>query len=224
MPISAKSVIEAVARELEDLASVRWRLTSLIQYLNDGLAHLIILRPDLGLRDEPIQLAEGVKQSVPGVKLLAIKHNSSRIASNPITLIPAGLLDAQEPGWRRLPFDRTIQHYMWDPRSPNKFDVYPPAAFGAYVQAEFVAELPPVSVPTVGDTYSAVAGSIDLNQYLQPALVAYVLHRCYSQRNELSDPTKAAAYMQRYAEIIGVDVQATLAAANAPGKSEPKAQ
>lgn len=222
MPIAAKSIIEAAARELEDLASVRWRLVSLIQYLNDGLADLVIRRPDLGLRDQAITLAAGVKQSIDGIKLLGLKYNTD--SGKPITITPGALLDAQVPGWRALTPVGDVEHYTWDARSPSEFDVYPPAVAGTQVQAEFVAEFAPIAVPTSGTTYAAVTGDIDIDQYHQPAMVAYVLHRCYSQRNELADPGKASMYLQRYAEAIGVDVQATLAAANTSGKNEPPAQ
>jgi hypothetical protein len=223
MAILARSLIEAAARELEDLAFLRWRVNALAQYVNDALSDAVIRRPDLFHAKEVLTLTQGVAQSLgsTGIKLVSV--NLAVATGRPITLTPGALLDAQVPSWRSRTPTTSVLHYIWDARSPKEFDVYPPAASGTQVEAEYI-KAPPSITLTTGMSINDVTLSIDLPDYLDTALTAFVLHRSYSQRNELADPSKAAAHLQRYAELMGTDVQATLAVGNGPAKNEPKIQ
>ncbi len=223
MAILARSLIEAAARELEDLAFLRWRVNALAQYVNDALRDAVIRRPDLFHTKEVLTLAQGVAQSLgsTGIKLVSV--NKSIASNRPVTLAPGALLDAQDPTWRNKTPTTSVLHYIWDARSPAEFDVYPPAASGAQVEAEYI-EAPPSITMTTGMGINDVTLSIDLPAHIESALTAFVLHRAYSQRNELADPNKAAAHLQRYTELMGTDVQATLAVANGPAKNEPQSQ
>jgi hypothetical protein len=221
MAILAQSLIEAAARELEDLAFLRWRVNALAQYVNDALRDAVIRRPDLFHTKGTLTLTQGVAQSLgeDGVKLIAVTEAAGRS----VTLAPGALLNAQEPNWRTATPTASVLHYIWDARSPADFDVYPPAISGAEVKGEYI-KAPPSIALTTGMGINDVTLSIDLPGYLESALTAFVLYRAYSQRNEMADPGKASEQFQRYADLMGTDVQATLEVANGPAKTEPKSQ
>ncbi len=46
MPITAQSIVRRVVETIQDNTSIRWPISELVRYLNDGQRELISKRPD----------------------------------------------------------------------------------------------------------------------------------------------------------------------------------
>lgn len=220
--IQAQKIVEKVARELEDLASVRWTIRTIVGYLNDCILDLQTKRPDAFIVREQFACVAGAMQTLPagGVKLISVPKND---AGKVVTPTDGALLDAFNANWRHGASKSAADHYIWDARTPNKFEVYPPVFAGTFLQVEYVKDVPEIAVPSTNN-FASVTGNLQFDAAFLPAIVAYVLGRCYSQRNELSDPGKASMYMSQYAQLIGAEAQSTLAVANTKTSTEFEAQ
>lgn len=220
--IQAQKIVEKVARELEDLASVRWTIRTIVGYLNDCILDLQIKRPDLFIVREQFSCAAGAMQTLPAgaAKLISVPKND---AGKVITQVDGALLDSFSSNWRHGAHKAVIDHYIWDARTPTKFEVYPPAFAGTFVQVEYVKDVAEIAVPGANN-YASVTGTLNFDAAFLPAIVSYVLGRCYSQRNELSDPGKATMYMGQYAQLIGAEASSTLSVPDSKTKTEFEAQ
>ena len=128
MSIAAQALIRRVVETLQDTTSIRWPVAELVRYLNDGQREIIVHRPDAMVTNASVSLASGTKQSLPanGAKLIDVVRNSAG-SKRAIRMCAREILDAQSPGWHNLSGVTEIVHFMFDPRDPKVFYIYPPA-------------------------------------------------------------------------------------------------
>lgn len=210
MPTTAQSILHRVVDTLGDVTSIKWTIDRLVRYLNDGQRQILIDRPDAFNVSAVLTLAPGHKQSLPedGEKLIDVLANAvgSRRA---VTKAPIKLLDAQVRNWRSMTPTLEILHFMYDPREPRRFDVYPPAAPGASLDIEYAALPLDLAEPDPGQLYTAVTGHTSLSGLFANALGDYVLYRCHSEQSEEAQPARAAGHQAAYANALGIEAQAT---------------
>jgi hypothetical protein len=137
MAIAAKDIIHRSVDTLQDTTSIRWPVNELIRYLNDGQREVVMYRPDAMVTNDVIVCAAGSRQTLRevaaggkgvGAKLIDVVRNvTSGLA---VRLTNREILDSQMPGWHNFAGVTDIKHYMFDPRDPKMFYVYPPAATG----------------------------------------------------------------------------------------------
>lgn len=212
MTLPVKSILQRVVRELNDETSVRWTVPELVRYFNDGQRDIVSHRPDaLNTRvDHP--LVPGSRQRLPvwATKLIAINANATG-SRGAVTLVSAGILDAQVRNWRNLPGTKEILHYVYDVREPLGFEVYPPAADGAVLDVECSGTPKDIAEPADGTTFKDVVGDFTMGDLLSNAIQNYVLFRCYRKDTEYTaNPQRASAFYQAYANDLGIDIKATV--------------
>lgn len=244
MTITAQSVIRRAVETLQDNTSIRWPVGELVRYLNDGQREVVMHRPDALVKNASVILAEGTKQRLAtgtgagGVgalnlpaKLIEVVRNSGG-TKRPVRLVIREILDAQIPGWHSLTGATDIMHFMFDPRDPLTFYVYPPAAStGAALDLVYGAYPTDVTEPTSGD-YTSVSGNIDLLDIHGNALLDYILYRAYSKDSEYAgNAQRAVNHYTAFMNALGIEIKATLAVApttrsnpNHPGASSTGAQ
>ena len=116
-----------------------------------------------------------------------------------ITITGRDVLDAFNPNWHKATKTNEVRHFVYDPRNPLVFYVYPPVNAGVKIET-LVAEYPtPVtttsSVLTISDIYS------------EP-LFNYVMFRAYSKDAEFSSNSQlASGYLSVFNAIMGVKIQ-----------------
>ena len=223
MTITAQSVIRRAVETLQDNTSIRWPVGELVRYLNDGQREVVMHRPDALVKNASVILAEGTKQRLAtgtgagGVgalnlpaKLIEVVRNSGG-TKRPVRLVIREILDAQIPGWHSLTGATDIMHFMFDPRDPLTFYVYPPAAStGAALDLVYGAYPTDVTEPTSGD-YTSVSGNIDLLDIHGNALLDYILYRAYSKDSEYAgNAQRAVSHYTAFANSLGVELKATL--------------
>jgi hypothetical protein len=124
-------VVAQVAVVLQDVAKVRWTATQHIVNLNAALRECIDLRPDAFLQVRSLQLSKGTEQVLGegGVYLSRIVCNLGAdgatlgAAPRPVDEMD---MDLTRPGWRGDPMSGIVRNYIIDPRTPRRFQVWPP--------------------------------------------------------------------------------------------------
>ncbi len=220
MAITASSVIRRVVDTLQDGTSIRWPVNELVRYLNDGQREIAAHRPDSMVTNATVALAEGTKQALPagGTKLIDVVRNTDGRA---IRMCNREILDAQAPGWHTVSGVPTILHFMYDPRDPSVFYVYPPASDpsdtiigGASVDLIYSKLPTDIVEPADGVTYTSVAGNISVPDIYANPLVDYILYRAYSKDAEYAaNAQRAVAHYAAFANALGIELKGTLAVA-----------
>jgi hypothetical protein len=216
MSIAAQALIRRVVETLQDTTSIRWPVAELVRYLNDGQREIIVHRPDAMVTNASLTLTAGTKQSLPsnGAKLIDVVRNSAG-SKRAIRMCAREILDAQSPGWHNLSGVTEIVHFMFDPRDPKVFYVYPPAqSAGASVDLVYSALPTDIAEPAAGTDYSAVSGAISVPDIYSNALQDYVLYRAYTKDSQYAgNEARAQARYAAFANALGIEIKATVAVA-----------
>ena len=213
MTISAKSIIDRVSVVLQDVTNIRWPVTELIDWLNDGQRDVALYKPNAFVQNIDVTLVPGTKQTIPadGNSLVSVVRNTNGYA---IRLAAREILDAQCPDWH-LPNKASarVVHYTYTEHNPKTFYVYPPSPGGN--QVEIIYNAAPANC-TIG-------GNLSIDDIYASPLVDYVLYRAYSKDSEYTtDEKNAASYYNSF--LMAIKGKAGAEAAtdpNANGKGNP---
>lgn len=221
MTIAAQSLIRRCVETLQDTTSIRWPVAELVRYLNDGQREIIVHRPDAMVTNASQTLSAGSKQTIPtnGSKLIDVVRNTAG-NKKAVRLCSREILDAQSPGWHSLAGVTEVKHYMFDPRDPKTFYVYPPAAAsGASVELVYSALPTDVTEPAEGADYTAVSGNISVPDIYGNVLQDYVLYRAYMKDSQYAGNSgRATAHYSAFANALGIEIKATVGVApTSPG-------
>ncbi len=227
MTITAQSIIRRATDLLQDQTSVRWPANELVRWLNDAQRSIIKVRPDSMNTTTTMRLSAGTRQSllsatatsgatplapVPS-KLIEITRNlAATSAKKAVRLVPREVLDAQTPGWHSITAVVDVLHYMFDPRDPRAFYVYPPATALAELEVMYSAYPTDITEPADGALYSAVAGNISLPDIYADDLLNLVMYRAYSKDSEYAgNEQRAVGYLNVVTASLGAEIAATMA-------------
>lgn len=229
MAITAQSIIRRVVITLQDDTSIRWPVAELVRYLNDGQREIALYRPDSMVTNAVVTLVAGSKQSIPagGSKLIEVVRNNSTASKRAVRLTNREILDAQSPGWHGITGVNEILHFMYDPRDPKVFYVYPPAA-GPTAALDLVYSSLPTDIaePADGVTYTAVTGNISVPDIYGNVLQDYILYRSFAKDSEYAgNANRAQAHYAAFANALGIEMKATVnfqpASVTNPNVSKP---
>ncbi len=211
MATTAQSILQRVTEALFDRTSVKWTVDRLVRYLNDGQRDIVTLRPDAMNTSTDLALVAGAKQALPadGEKLIDVLANATG-SKRACTKVDRALLDNQIPGWRGLTGATEILHWLYDPREPKAFEVYPPAASGASLMIEYAKRPTDIAEPAAGSLYTAVTGDISVGDLFGNALQDYILYRCHAENTQYAQPARAQAHYAAFGNALGVELQATV--------------
>ena len=215
MTIPAQSIIRRVVDTLQDPTSIRWPVSELVRYLNDGQREVVLHRPDAMRTNAPVALVAGSRQSLPanGTKLIEVVRNTGG-NRRAVRQTSREILDAQSPGWHNLTGSTEVLHFMYDVRDPTTFYVYPPAASGASVDLVYAAMPADITEPPDGALYTAVAGNLATPDIYGNVIQDYVLYRAYTKDSEYAgNAARAQAHYTQFANALGLEIKATVAVA-----------
>ena len=219
MALAARDIIRRCIDILQDGTSVRWPVDELIRYLNDGQREVALYRPDALVTNSTVALAEGAKQNLPadGSKLIEIIRNNSPTSKRAVRLVNREILDAQTPGWHSLQVQNEVVHYMYDPRDPTIFYVYPPATTQAQVDMVYSVYPTDIAEPGAGSEVTDVIGDLDIPDIYGNVIQDYILYRAYSKDSEYAgNAQRAQAHYAAFANALGLEIQATVQVAPNP--------
>lgn len=212
MAVAAQSIIRRVVETLQDNTSVRWPVSELVRYLNDGQREVAMYRPDVMESTITHNLVAGTKQAIPtnGTKLIEIVRNAGT-SQRAVRMVSRTILDAQVPNWHSLPGQTEILHFTYDPRIPETFYVYPPAAAsGASVTLSYSALPDNIAEPADGTTYTAVTGNLGVPDIFANCLQDFVLYRAYTKDSEYAgNAQRAQAHYAAFQAALNTEASAT---------------
>jgi hypothetical protein len=218
-------VVEIISRAktlLQDSSSVRWPVTELQGWLNDAYREAVNLRPDCNALVDTFLCDAGPRQNITArfptaVRLIDVVRNMAASSDKrAVRLVERHALDGQIRNWYAATPKVTTEQYMFDPRTPREFLVYPPAT--ALTQLEVVYSAVPTGHNLTAEQLnsSATAETIRIDDSYANALLDYVMYRAYSKNTESpTGATKAAGHFQLFQNAMGVKGQAE--AASKPG-------
>ena len=220
MPIPAQQIIRRCVETLQDTTSIRWPVAELVRYLNDGQREVVLYRPDAMTTNATVTCVAGTRQTLPadGAKLIEVIRNARAAGTKrAVRMVNREILDAQMPGWYAMAGVDDVLHFMYDPRDPRVFYVYPPATTNTQLDIVYAAYPTDIVEPADGATYTAVTGNISLPDIYGNALQDYILYRAYTKDSEYAGNGQCAqAHYAAFANALGIEIKATVAVAPNP--------
>jgi len=225
MTIAAQSVVRRAFDIIQDTTAVRWPTNELVRYLNDAQREVAMYRPDSMSTNTTMTCVAGSRQSIgaltpSGVKLInVIKNSAAAGTKRAVRLIEREILDSQNATWHALTGTVDAIHYMFDPRDPKTFYVYPPALVTTQLDIVYSALPTDITEPADGATYTAVTGNLSVPDIFANAVLDYVLYRAYSKDSEYAgNAQRAGGHYQAFANSMGIEVKGLMQASPmAPG-------
>ena len=187
MAIPVNSILSRSAIVLQDTGAVRWTDAERLDWLNDGLRELAVLKPDAKVKRASVALAAGAKQAMPpdAILLQGIETSAGEVVQPCVRSV----LDAFSPGWVGRPAS-TVINFMYSPAEPLIYYVYP-----AQADTSNTVELTFTAYPAT----ACAGGNLDVQDKYANALLDYVLFRSYSKDTEFAGSAQLAdAYYQSF--------------------------
>lgn len=200
--------------------NVRWPRTELQSWLNEAYTSVLIARPDANAVTGVFSCAAGSRQELTtqfagGLRILDVVRNVAATSTKrAVRQISRFWLDDQRPEWHAESASDTIQHWMFDPRQPKEFFVYPPASALAELEVVYTA---PVGAHALSegelDPDAATADTILLDDIYAAALVDWICYRAYSKDAEyVKNKERAAQHLAAFTSMLGAKNQSDAAA------------
>jgi hypothetical protein len=219
MTISAQSIVRRATDLLQDQTSVRWTANELVRWFNDAQRSVVRARPDSMNTTTTMTLAAGSRQDLDNAslsplpaKLIEITRNMAASSTkNAVVKVERKMMDAT-PNWHSVTPVVNILHYMFDPRDPKTFYVYPPATTLAQLEVMYSGYPTDIAEPGDGLTYTSVTGNLSLPDIYADDVLNLMLFRCYSKDSEFAGNTeRAAGYLAMVSASLGAELAATVA-------------
>lgn len=207
MALTAGNIIARATDALFDPTGVRWDPTVLLGHLNDGQRAICSIRPDACSTTENVQLAAGVKQELPveAIRLLDVVRNMGGGGATPGASIVAADMDKVKrynPGWATATASDTIKAFMYDPRTPTVFYVFPPLSGSTYVECK-LAKLPTDCAST--------SSPLSIHDGYANPLLSYVLFRALWKDIETPLTGQARAFYELFMQELGAKTSTDVA-------------
>jgi hypothetical protein len=197
MTILVDSLINAAARDVQDLTYARWSKDTWLEFLNAAQLTVLTYRPDAFCGRSTETLVEGYKQ-IASTGVRKVMDVICNVDGPAITKFDKKQMDLFDPNWVMGTRKSIIKHFDWNSDEPKTYYVYPPAAAGTKV--EISASLyPPVCV---------LAGVCSLPDEFFEALKFYLLYLAYLQESPDFDMSKANSFFNVFLSTIGAEKQA----------------
>lgn len=222
MTITASSLLEQAATQLQDDDHVRWPLPELLVYLNAGLRETLWVQPVAFRQWRIIELDEGPRQVVDDAyQVLALTGNiASGDYDDGITRGKAvrqtslERLNFYAPDWHSESAEASVREYMLDTVDRQSFWVYPPNDGSGKVEAKLIATPQTLDEPSDPDTLSSYDSlDIEMEGVYAPALVYYILSRAWAKDTDFAGNLELST---RYYNLF----KSVLATGADPGEQE----
>ena len=213
--VLASKIAADAAKLLFDLGYNRHFETDHLNYINIGQRQAVLLKPDISVSNTSVIMVEGTLQTISstGISLVKLTRNMGTDGVTPGEAIrPISLedLDMLEDDWYTASASATIKRYVFDPRDPKHFYVYPPQPATGFGYAEQVEVIIPTDIAAIGN-------AITLDDIYESILFHYDLYMCYSidaKQSEYANQ-KATFHYGMFAQLLmGKEVAET--------RTEPK--
>ncbi len=218
--VTVVSLINRAQTILQDTSDpgVRWPVLELQDWLNDSYREIINIRPDANSESGAFTCAAGTRQVLTtqfanAIRLLDVVRNLAETsARKAIRHIDRDILDDQRRTWHAEAGSVDIEYFMFDPRLPREFLVYPPASTAAQVEVVY-SSVPTNHTLTEAQLTSAPSSeTIKIIDSYANAMLDYMLYRAYSKDAEYAaNAQRALAHFTAMQNALGVKTQSDVA-------------
>ena len=193
MAVTAQTILTRVRSQLiDELATKRWSDDELLRWLSDGQRTLVAADPSLGVVTSALMMVAGTQQTLPegGFLLMDIQRNMGADGLTPgrvVTVISRENLDRVDPYWHASRRSDQTLHYIYDPKQPTTYYIYPPSTGASYLDVSR-AEVPP--------EFAKLDDTMTVPDLYQTALFDYVMFRAHQKDTDYSAGNeKAQVYL-----------------------------
>ena len=216
---TGQSLIDEVARSLNDSGNVRWPIADLLEYLNDALRSAVLIKPEINpVTKTDFEPVAGTCQTLPedGFALIDVVRNlvpqaggtyNSGLSISPVSrkeLDSVSVSGTNAGGdWHQSDNEQAqATAYVYDIRNRRTFYLFPPQpaqpdspALPRQIEIVY-SQVPPVLVTQSAD--------IGLEDIYRPALIAYMLHRAYAREIpvEGQGADMTSVFYQKFVQLI----------------------
>jgi hypothetical protein len=213
---------------LQDTTATRWPLPELQHWLNDAYREITLARPDVSIATAAYVCKSGSRQDLNHstsniVNALMLKDVIRTATDNAFTAnvkavraVDRRILDDQRPGWHLESASAATQYFMYDPRNPKEFFIYPQSSgSGHYLEVTYskVPEGHELTEAQLGDTINNTT-VIKIDDSYANAILDYILYRAYSKDVEYAaNGQRALNHYNAMKDSLGIKTGADLATA-----------
>lgn len=218
MALLASDIMTRAGILLQDVDHLRWTLTELAEWINDGVRSIVLAKPSESTAFVNVSMVAGTRQSIPSTgtptpqTLLSITRNIRQVgppllAGSAIMATSRSGLDARMPDWhdeRRMRRMKEVRQFFVDEQDPLRFWVFPGNDGTGIVEA-LVSALP-APVTATGDTLviGSWSAAVGLKDIMATPLLDYVLYRAQSKDDVAANAGRAQAHFQAFAAAVGI--------------------
>lgn len=212
----ASEIMDRAALLLADTAGERWTRQMLLDFVNDGVRQVVLVRPDASIKVESVQLAPGSRQALPagGFRLLAVLRNMGADGQSPghaVRLVERAALDAAARAWHGSQPATSVAEYLYDLRQPGVYHVYPPAPQTPPVFVEIAYSASP-------DKLAGESEAVGLDEVYGGPVLDWVLYRAFHADTESgSGRARAEHHFEAFYRALEQKTQSDAAVAPASG-------
>lgn len=208
--VKVREIISRVENILQD-NGIRWPRTELQQWLNEAYLAILLARPDANAVTGTYTCTAGTRQKLTTIfpnalRLIDVVRNLAATSTKRVVRqVARNILDDQRPDWHSETQTVNIQHFMFDPRQPKEFFVYPPANTSAQLEVVYTAPVAEHAL-TEGDLHPTTGSNavINLDDIYAGPIVDWILYRAYSKDAEYGEnATRAVGHFQAVQTAIG---------------------
>ncbi|WP_277207072.1 DUF6682 family protein [Vibrio misgurnus] len=189
MPITVKKMIDRLARDLIDVRNVRWTRAELLDFINDGMAAIVLRRPDLTRATQIVATTTNtVALPADAYQILAVNHINNLAAQ----YVDIHKLNQLYPDWRIT----TGAPVCW---TRNELDettlfLYPKPATSVNVELVY----------SRGLTLALETDSFPLSEMYLGVVYDFVMYRAYNKDSQNPvEGQKAQLHLQSFATALG---------------------
>lgn len=189
MPITVKKMIDRLARDLIDVRNVRWTRAELLDFINDGMAAIVLRRPDLTRATQIVATTTNtVALPADAYQILAVNHINNLAAQ----YVDIHKLNQLYPDWRTT----TGAPVCW---TRNELDettlfLYPKPATSVNVELVY----------SRGLTLALETDSFPLSEMYLGVVYDFVMYRAYNKDSQNPvEGQKAQLHLQSFATALG---------------------
>lgn len=178
-----------------------------MDFIDEGIKQLILVRPDANVEVESVQTVAGAKQELPDDSqvLIDVLYNmgtDGATRGTPITFVDRKTFDMLDTDWQtETPSDTIIHHYTYDKRMPRIFFIYPRAVAGSLPYIEIATSKIPTALSTINST-------LEIDSLFINAIKDWALYLAYSLDTDSKVNTELAQwYYNAFYQALNLELE-----------------
>lgn len=210
-------VVDLISRAqtlLKDVTAVRWSAVELQLWLNDSYREIVNIRPDANSQVGIYTCAAGFRQVITTIfpraeRLLEVVRNTAATSnSKAVRVTDRKSMDEQLPNWLSSTASVSVERYMFDPKLPKQFLVYPPATVNSALEITYLEVPSPHTLTESQLTNPSTTTVINIDDGYANAILDYILYRAYTKDSEQAgNASRAVAHYQAMLASLGAKSQ-----------------